>query len=67
MHFKEIVLSDFRFFDFWPFIVFFFLEKIIKNGPKKSKNGHKMAKNQKFKNLIGHSKDNYPKITMSKN
>ena len=66
MHFKEIVLSDFRFFDFWPFYSLFW-KKIIKNGPKKSKNGHKMAKNQKFKNLIGQSKDNYPKITMSKN
>ena len=28
------------------------------------KNGHKMAKNQKFKILMDNSLDNYPKITM---
>ena len=66
MNFKEICVSDFRFFDFWPFYGLFW-KKIEKNGQKKSKNGHKMAKNQKFKILMDNSLDNYPKITMSKN
>ena len=66
MNFKEICVSDFRFFDFWLFYGLFW-KKNRKNDQKKSKNDRKMAKNKKIKILIDNSLDNYPKITMSKN
>ena len=40
-----------------------FRKKSQKNGQK---NDHKIAKNQKFKNLISNSLENYPKINYVK-